>query len=113
MDASRARLPLGRIVLVAGRLVVLVLLGRVAGAALPGFAAAVEHSGVGGPIVFVLGYAAAPVASVPGSLLPLAAGAIFGLAKGAVLVLGWVATVGATMLVARASRRALRQVEDG
>src|SRR5947199_304037 len=39
MDASRARLPLGRIVLVAGGLVVLVLLGRVAGAALPSFAA--------------------------------------------------------------------------
>ncbi len=87
MDASRARLPLGRIVLVAGGLVVLVLLGRVAGAALPGFAAAVERSGVWGPIVFVLGYAAATVAFVPGSVLTLAAGAIFGLAKGTVYVL--------------------------
>jgi len=87
MDASRARLPLGRIVLVAGGLVVLVLLGRVAGAALPSFAAAVERSGVWGPIVFVLGYAAATVAFVPGSVLTLAAGAIFGLAKGTVYVL--------------------------
>jgi len=87
MDASRARLPLGRIVLVAGGLVLLVLLGRVAGAALPGFAAAVERSGVWGPFVFVLGYAAATVAFVPGSVLTLAAGAIFGLAKGTVYVL--------------------------
>jgi len=87
MDASRARLPLGRIVLVAGGLVVLVLLGRVAGAALPSFAAAVERSGVWGAIVFVLGYAAATVAFVPGSVLTLAAGAIFGLAKGTVYVL--------------------------
>ena len=87
MDASRARLPLGRIVLVAGGLVVLVLLGRVAGAALPSFAAAVERSDVWGPIVFVLGYAAATVAFVPGSVLTLAAGAIFGLAKGTVYVL--------------------------
>jgi len=102
MDASRARLPLGRIVLVAGGLVVLVLLGRVAGAALPGFAAAVERSGVWGPIVFVLGYAAATVAFVPGSVLTLAAGAIFGLAKGTVYVLV-AATLGssAAFLVAR------------
>ena len=102
MDASRARLPLGRIVLVAGGLVVLVLLGRVAGAALPSFAAAVERSGVWGPIVFVLGYAAATVAFVPGSVLTLAAGAIFGLAKGTVYVLV-AATLGssAAFLVAR------------
>jgi len=96
MDASRARLPLGRIVLVAGGLVVLVLLGRVAGAALPGFAAAVERSGVWGPIVFVLGYAAATVAFVPGSVLTLAAGAIFGLAKGTVYVLV-AATLGSSL----------------
>src|SRR6059036_3066440 len=87
MDASCARLPLGRIVLVAGGLVGLVLLGRVAGPALPGFAAAVERSGVWGPVVFVLGYAAATVAFVPGSVLTLTAGAIFGLAKGTVYVL--------------------------
>ncbi|TMA54005.1 MAG: TVP38/TMEM64 family protein [Deltaproteobacteria bacterium] len=54
---------------------------------MPGFAAAVERSGVWGPIVFVLGYAAATVAFVPGSVLTLAAGAIFGLAKGTVYVL--------------------------
>jgi uncharacterized membrane protein YdjX (TVP38/TMEM64 family) len=96
VQAPRAQLPLGRIVLLGGGLVALVLLGRVAGAALPRFAAAVERSGVWGPVVFVLGYALATVAFVPGSVLTLAAGAIFGLAKGTAYVLV-AATLGASM----------------
>src|SRR5262249_20830984 len=94
-QAPRAQVPLGRIILLGSGLVALVLLGRVAGAALPRFAAAVERSGVWGPVVFVLGYALATVAFVPGSLLTLAAGAIFGLAKGTVYVLV-AATLGAS-----------------
>jgi uncharacterized membrane protein YdjX (TVP38/TMEM64 family) len=68
----------------------------------PAFAEWVEGLGVLGPVVFVLGYALAVVAFVPGSLLTLAAGAIFGVLKGTILV--WIAAMlGSTgaFLVAR------------
>ena len=52
----------------------------------------VESVGVWGPVVCVLAYATATVAFIPGSLLTLTAGAIFGLVNGTVLVL-----VGATI----------------
>ena len=55
----------------------------------------VDGLGVWGPVVFVAGYALATVAFVPGSLLTLAAGAIFGLGKGTALVLV-AATLGAS-----------------
>lgn len=81
------RLPLlGRLLLVLAGLAGLVMLGREAGALLPRFAAWVQAQGALGPLVFVLGYAAAVVALVPGSLLTLAAGAVFGLAEGTALV---------------------------
>ncbi len=83
---------------VAGGLVVLALVvfaGRRAAALIPTFAEWVESLGVLGPIVFVAGYVVATVAFVPGSLLTLAAGAIFGLVKGAALVL-LAATLGAS-----------------
>lgn len=72
---------LGLVVVVA-----LLALGRQAGGYLPQFAAWVDSLGAWGPIVFILGYATAVVAFVPGSLLTLAAGAIFGLAEGVVYV---------------------------
>ncbi|MXX76486.1 MAG: TVP38/TMEM64 family protein [Holophagales bacterium] len=59
--------------------------GRVAGY-LPEFSAWVDSLGVWGPIVFVLGYTVATVAFIPGSLLTLAGGAIFGLAEGTAFV---------------------------
>ena len=65
---------------------VLVVVGRQLGGALPRFAAWVESLGAWGPVVFVLGYAVAVVAFVPGSLLTLAAGAIFGVLWGVVWV---------------------------
>jgi len=77
-------------------LATLMILGRQAGAAIPRFAAWVETLGVWGPVAFVAGYALATVAFVPGSLLTLAAGAIFGLVKGAALVFV-AATLGATL----------------
>jgi uncharacterized membrane protein YdjX (TVP38/TMEM64 family) len=85
----------------------LILAGRRAGAYVPQFAAWVDGLGVWGPVVFILGYAVAAVAFVPGSLLTLAAGAIFGLVKGTVYTL-----IGATLgsagafLVARYLARA-------
>lgn len=66
--------------------------GRSAAGALPAFAAWVEGLGPTGPLLFVAGYALAAVALVPGSLLTLAAGAVFGLAAGIAYVL-----VGATL----------------
>jgi uncharacterized membrane protein YdjX (TVP38/TMEM64 family) len=104
---TRPGVPLARIALALAVLVALVVLGRQAGAYLPQFARWVEGLGVWGPVVFVLGYAAAVVAFVPGSILTLAAGAIFGLVKGAVLVF-LAATLGASaaFLVSRHFARA-------
>ncbi len=75
---------------------VLLLIGRQAGALLPRFAAWVDGLGAWGPVVFIAGYAAAAVAFVPGSLLTLAAGAIFGLVSGVVYVFV-AATIGASL----------------
>ena len=91
-----------RWLLIAAGLAALVYLGREAGALIPQFAARVDGLGVWAPVVFILGYALAVVAFVPGSLLTLAAGAIFGLAEGTAYVLV-AATLGAAgaFLVAR------------
>ncbi|HEY2291371.1 MAG TPA: TVP38/TMEM64 family protein [Thermoanaerobaculia bacterium] len=80
----------------------LLLAGRQAGAYVPRFAQWVEGLGVWGPVVFILGYAVATVAFVPGSLLTLAAGAIFGLVKGTTYTLiGATLGASAAFLVAR------------
>jgi uncharacterized membrane protein YdjX (TVP38/TMEM64 family) len=63
---------------------------------IPQFTEWVESLGVWGPVVFAAGYAVATVAMVPGSLLTLAAGAIFGLGKGFVTVFVG-ASLGATL----------------
>jgi uncharacterized membrane protein YdjX (TVP38/TMEM64 family) len=75
-----------RLLVVAAALAALVLLGRQAGGAVTRFAAWVEQLGAWGPLVYVAGYALATVAFVPGSLLTLAGGAIFGLGRGFALV---------------------------
>jgi len=79
----------------------------VAGASLPRFAAWVSGLGVWGPVVFILGYAVAVICFVPGSLLTLAAGAIFGVVTGVVYVFV-AATLGAAgaFLVSRYVARA-------
>ncbi|MXZ37738.1 MAG: TVP38/TMEM64 family protein [Holophagales bacterium] len=64
----------------------LLLFGRRVAGYLPEFTAWVDGLGVWGPIVFVLGYTVATVAFIPGSLLTLAGGAIFGLTEGTALV---------------------------
>ena len=98
---SRSALVL-KILLGAAAALAFVLLGRQLGGQVPQFAEWVDGLGFWGPAVFVLGYAAATLVFVPGSLLTMAAGAIFGLGKGTLLVfLG--ATLGSTFsfLVAR------------
>lgn len=100
-SAPRTR-PLATLAGAAIALVALLALARQAGAYLPQFAAWVNGLGVWGPLVFILGYAAAVVAFVPGSVLTLAAGAIFGLGAGVAYV--FVAAVlgsSAAFLIAR------------
>jgi uncharacterized membrane protein YdjX (TVP38/TMEM64 family) len=84
--ATRRRFPLARVALVVVVLVALVFLGRAVGGYVPRFAEWVDGLGPWGPAAFVLGYALAVVCFVPASLLTLAAGAIFGLAEGTLLV---------------------------
>ena len=78
-----------------------------AGGSLPRFAAWVSSLGVWGPVVYVVGYALAVIAFVPGSVLTLAAGAIFGVVRGVVYVFV-AATLGAAgaFLVSRYVARA-------
>ena len=94
------------VVLGALALAVLILGGRYAGGYIPQFAAWVESLGVWGPVVFILGYAVAAVAFIPGSLLTLAAGAVFGLVKGTIYtLLGATLGASAAFLVARYGAR--------
>ena len=96
-------------------LVVLLFAGRKLGGYVPAFAEWVDSLGVWGPIAFMAGYAIAAVAFIPGSILTLAAGAIFGLARGTLYTLIG-ASVGATLafLIARyAARRAIEKRLEG
>jgi uncharacterized membrane protein YdjX (TVP38/TMEM64 family) len=83
---ARSPLPVGKIAAGAAAVVALIALGRQAGAYVPEFAQWVNSLGFWGPLVFIAGYVVATVALIPGSLLTLAAGAIFGLARGVVYV---------------------------
>lgn len=94
----------------AAGLALLWLLGRGAGAALPDFAAWVTSLGPLGPLAYVAAYAAATVALIPGSILTLAAGALFGIARGTVYaLLGATTGAAGAFLVSRHAAR--RQVE--
>jgi uncharacterized membrane protein YdjX (TVP38/TMEM64 family) len=99
--------PLVKILLALAALAALLALGRVAGGYVPVFQSWVEGLGVLGPLVFILGYALAVVAFVPGSALTLASGAIFGVTEGTLLVFV-AALLGSTaaFLVARHAARA-------
>jgi uncharacterized membrane protein YdjX (TVP38/TMEM64 family) len=93
---------LGIVLAAVGGLILLILAGRSLGGYVPRFAQWVQGLGLWGPVVFVAGYAVATVLFVPGLLLTLAAGAIFGVWLGTLYtMLG--ATLGATLafLVAR------------
>ena len=85
-------LPWGRLLGGVVALAVLIALGRELGGYLPRFVLWVESLGVWGPIVFMIGYVITTVAFVPGVIMTLAAGAVFGLVKGTTFVL-----IGATL----------------
>ncbi len=99
---ARPRLRPIRVVLALAALLALVLAGRRAAGLVPEFAAWVNGLGPWGPVVFIAGYVVATVAFVPGSLLTLAAGAVFGIPKGVALVfVGASLGASAAFLVAR------------
>lgn len=96
---------------IAGAILVVVALlfaAREAGDHVPAFARWVDGLGLWGPVVFILGYAMATVALIPGAILTLVAGAIFGLLEGVIYVFV-AATLGAVaaFLVARYLARGL------
>ena len=98
---SRSRLIL-KIVIAVVAVVLLTLLGRRAGGYLHEFSLWLRGLGPWGPIVFIVGYTVAAVAFVPGSVLTLAAGALFGLVRGTLYVfVGATLGASAAFLVAR------------
>lgn len=91
-----------KLLLAAGVIVALLLGGRRLGALVPELTAYVQSLGTWAPLVFILVYLLATVAFVPGSLLTLAAGAMFGLLRGTLYVmLGATLGASAAFLVAR------------
>ena len=84
---AAARVSGGRIAAGAVALVALVLLGRQLGGLLPRFAEWVDGLGFWGPVVFITGYIVTTVAFIPGAVMTLAAGAVFGLPRATVYVL--------------------------
>jgi uncharacterized membrane protein YdjX (TVP38/TMEM64 family) len=86
------RITAARVLAAAAALGALLVLGRWGGRYVPEFAERVRGLGAWGPAAFVGGYVVATVAGVPGSLLTLAAGAIFGVWAGVLWVF-----VGATL----------------
>lgn len=105
-------LPIG---VAAAAILAFVVIGRLGGGYLPALASWVAGQGVLGPVVFIAAYALATVALVPGSLLTLAAGAVFGVVAGVAYVFAG-AVLGSTLafLVARyAARTAVeRRIRD-
>lgn len=85
-----------KIVVALAALAGLVLLGRSAVEYVPAFAEWVESLGALAPVVFVAGYIVATVVMVPGSILTLTGGALFGITKGILLVF-LAASIGATL----------------
>ncbi len=81
-----------RVIVLVVALASLAVMGRYWGDNLPALLEWVRGQGATGAIVFVAVYALATVAMVPGSLLTLAAGAVYGVANGTALVM-----VGATL----------------
>jgi uncharacterized membrane protein YdjX (TVP38/TMEM64 family) len=83
---SMSRRALLRLVLVGLAIVALTVAGRRGSASVPQFVAWVNGMGPWAPVVFIAAYVVACIAFIPGSLLTLAAGAIFGVAKGVAIV---------------------------
>ncbi len=108
---TRKPLPIGRVLFGLVAIIALVALGRTFGVFLDRFVEWVDGLGALGPIAFILGYIGSTVAFIPGSVLTLAAGAIFGLGEGVIYVMTG-ATLGSSVafLLARyVAREAVEQ----
>lgn len=106
-EAQQKQLSVGKLLLGGGILGAVILLGRNVGTYLPQFAQWVNELGFWGPVVFIFGYIVAAVAFVPGVLLTLAAGAIWGIFPGVPYVfIAAVLGASAAFLVARYVARA-------
>ena len=108
---ARKPLPIGRVLFGLVAIVALIALGRTFGVFLDRFVEWVDGLGPLGPIAFILGYIGSTVAFIPGSVLTLAAGAIFGLGEGVLYVMTG-ATLGSSVafLLARyVAREAVEQ----
>ena len=112
--ATTRRIPLLKLGAGVLALIALIALVRAAGGYVPLLAGWVETLGVWGPLAFVAVYAAATVLFVPGALLTLAGGAIFGLLAGTLYVFG-AAMLGsaAAFLVARHGARGWVEAQLG
>lgn len=90
--------------------IALVFAGRWLASLIPRFADYVESLGSWGPVMFVVGYVIATVALVPGSLLTLAAGALFGIGRGTAIAF-LSATLGASLAFLVSRHVARDQIE--
>jgi uncharacterized membrane protein YdjX (TVP38/TMEM64 family) len=113
--SDRSKISWAKIAAGAAALGALIYLGRQVGGYVPQFAGWVDGLGALGPVAFIAGYALAVVGFVPGSVLTLAAGAIFGVLEGTLYVF-LAATLGSAgaFLVARyLARRAVERRIEG
>lgn len=105
-NPSSKPLPIARVLVGVAAVVALAALGRQFGVFLDRFVDWVEGLGALGPAAFILGYVAATVAFIPGAVLTLAAGAVFGLGPGVVYVMiGATAGSSLAFLLARSVAR--------
>ncbi len=95
-SSAIGRFPWAKALLGIAVLAAVVILGRQAAVLIPQFAAKIDSLGGLGGVVFVAGYVLATVAFIPGSLLTLAAGAVFGIVQGTLYVF-LAATTGAAL----------------
>lgn len=111
MISPASRAAAAKILAAVAVLAALLLAGRQAGGLLPAFVERVQALGVWGPAAFIAGYVAATVAFVPGSILTVAAGAIFGILHGTLYVYAG-ATIGSSAAFLIARKLARRRVEE-
>jgi uncharacterized membrane protein YdjX (TVP38/TMEM64 family) len=114
MPSTAGRTSTGRVLVGIAALVALAVLGRAVGGYVPQFAEWVDSLGAWGPIAFVAGYVVACVAFIPGVLLTLAAGAIFGWLGVLYVFVGAGLGASAAFLIARyLARSAVERKVDG
>ena len=114
-ESARSALPWAKIAIGVVAIVGLIYLGRQVGAYVPRFAEWVDGLGALGPVVFMVGYAGAVVGFVPGSVLTLAAGAIFGVLEGTLYVFlaAVLGSAGAFLVARYLARQAVERKLEG